>query len=150
MFADTILDPAGPIAAAQRDLLFDATGLMLIVVVPVFVLTAAVVRRYREGNSRAVYTPAWSSSRYDGLTDDALRFPVRSIVARWAAEPGLATGLFPASASSALGDALFQGDGIGSIPKVQVHFRVRCFSARTPPGRAGSCRGPGRCGTARH
>jgi cytochrome o ubiquinol oxidase subunit II len=64
VFADTILDPAGPIAAAQRDLLFDAVGLMLIVVVPVFILTAAVVWRYREGNPGAVYTPDWSSSRF--------------------------------------------------------------------------------------
>lgn len=63
MFTDTILDPAGPIAAAQRDLLFDAVGLMLIVVVPVFVLTAAVVWRYRDGNSDAVYAPEWGSSR---------------------------------------------------------------------------------------
>jgi len=63
MFKDTMFDPAGPISAATRDLLFDAVGLMLIVVVPVFVLTALVVWRYRAGNVGAAYTPDWGGSR---------------------------------------------------------------------------------------
>lgn len=42
-----VLFPQGPVALATRDLLFTAAGLMLIVVVPVFVLTAFVVWRYR-------------------------------------------------------------------------------------------------------
>ena len=62
MFEGTILDPAGPIAAAQRDLLFDAVGLMLIVVVPVFVLAALIVWRYRASNTTAKYTPNWDRS----------------------------------------------------------------------------------------
>lgn len=62
MFKDTILDPAGPISAATRDLLFDAVGLMLIVVVPVFILTALVIWRYRAGNPGAAYTPDWGGS----------------------------------------------------------------------------------------
>jgi cytochrome o ubiquinol oxidase subunit 2 len=63
MFKDTMLDPAGPISAATRSLLFDAAGLMLIVVVPVFILTALVVWRYRAGNVSAGYTPDWGGSR---------------------------------------------------------------------------------------
>lgn len=63
MFNDTMLDPAGPVSAATRDLLFDAVGLMLIVVLPVFILTAFVVWRYRAGNDGAAYTPDWSNSR---------------------------------------------------------------------------------------
>lgn len=63
MFGDTILDPAGPVSAATRDLFFDAVGLMLIVIVPVFLLTALVVWRYRAGNSGAAYTPDWAGSR---------------------------------------------------------------------------------------
>ena len=63
MFKDTMLDPAGPVSAVTRDLFFDSVGLMLIVVVPVFVLTALVVWRYRAGNRDAKYTPHWGGSR---------------------------------------------------------------------------------------
>jgi len=63
MFSDTMLDPAGPVSAATRDLLFEAVGLMLIVVVPVFILTALIVWRYRAGNASATYTPDWDGSR---------------------------------------------------------------------------------------
>lgn len=63
MFNDTMLDPAGPVSAATRDLFFDSVGLMLVVVVPVFVLTAFVVWRYRAGNGKASYTPDWDGSR---------------------------------------------------------------------------------------
>lgn len=63
MFKDTILDPAGPISAAQHNLLFLSVGLMLIVIVPVFVLTALIVWRYRAGNTNAKYMPNWENSR---------------------------------------------------------------------------------------
>jgi cytochrome o ubiquinol oxidase subunit 2 len=63
MFENTMLDPAGPVSTATRDLLFDAVGLMLIVLVPVFVLTAIVVWRYRTSNTGAAYAPDWGSSR---------------------------------------------------------------------------------------
>lgn len=63
MFDGTILDPAGPVSAAQRDLLFTAVGLMLIVIVPVFVLTGLIVWRYRAGNTGAAYRPDWDRSR---------------------------------------------------------------------------------------
>jgi cytochrome o ubiquinol oxidase subunit 2 len=57
-----ILDPKGPIALAERDLLFDAFGTMLIVVVPVFILAFLFVWRYRASNKRAKYDPDWSYS----------------------------------------------------------------------------------------
>ncbi len=57
-----ILDPKGPVALAERDLLFDAVTLMLIVIVPVFVMAFAFARRYRASNTRARYTPDWSYS----------------------------------------------------------------------------------------
>lgn len=63
MFNDTMLDPAGPISAVTRDLFFDAVGLMLIVIVPVFILTGLIIWRYRAGNSAAKYTPNWAGSR---------------------------------------------------------------------------------------
>lgn len=57
-----VLDPKGPIALAERDLLFDAFTVMLVVVVPVIVLTLLFAWRYRASNSSAVYTPKWSNS----------------------------------------------------------------------------------------
>lgn len=54
-----ILQPAGLIAGQQRNLLFTATVLMLVVVVPVFVLAIFIALRYREGNKKAAYTPDW-------------------------------------------------------------------------------------------
>lgn len=56
-----ILAPAGTIAAEQRDLLVFATVLSMFVVLPVFVLTAAIVWRYRESNTKATYRPEWDS-----------------------------------------------------------------------------------------
>jgi len=57
-----VLNPQGIIAAKQRDLLFIATLLMLIVVIPVFLLTFFIVWRYREDNKKAKYSPNWSNS----------------------------------------------------------------------------------------
>ena len=55
-----VLDPKGPVALAQRELLFTATGLMLLVIIPVFVLTFWFAWRYRASNSQARYMPEWS------------------------------------------------------------------------------------------
>lgn len=57
-----VLFPGGPVAATERDLLFTAAALMLIVVVPVFVMAAAFAIRYRASNRNARYTPDWSYS----------------------------------------------------------------------------------------
>jgi cytochrome o ubiquinol oxidase subunit 2 len=58
-----VLDPHGPIAAAERNLLFDAFGVMLIVVIPVFVMALGFAWRYRASNTQARYAPDWSYSR---------------------------------------------------------------------------------------
>ena len=58
-----LLDPEGPIGAAEKSIILFATGLMLIVVVPVIVLTLAFAWRYRASNSDAVYAPEWDHSR---------------------------------------------------------------------------------------
>jgi len=52
----------GTVAAIERDLMFTAIGLMLIVVIPVIVLTLAFAWRYRASNTQAKYTPDWDSS----------------------------------------------------------------------------------------
>jgi cytochrome o ubiquinol oxidase subunit 2 len=52
-----VLNPQGPIALAQRSLLFDAILIMMIVIVPVFVMAALFYWRYRGTNRSARYTP---------------------------------------------------------------------------------------------
>jgi cytochrome o ubiquinol oxidase subunit 2 len=57
-----VLDPKGPIALAERDLLRDAFVVMMLVVVPVIVLTLWFAWRYRASNTKATYAPTWSNS----------------------------------------------------------------------------------------
>ena len=57
-----LLDPKGPIGVAERSIIETATGLMLLVVVPVIVLTIVIAWRYRASNTRAEYRPEWSHS----------------------------------------------------------------------------------------
>ncbi len=64
-----VIDPKGPIALAERNLLFDAFCVMMVVIVPVIVLTLLFAYRYRASNTKAVYTPTWANSiRVDALT----------------------------------------------------------------------------------
>src|SRR6516164_3220120 len=48
-----VLDPQGPIAAAERLLLINSTAIMLVVVIPVIVATLAFAWWYRASNTRA-------------------------------------------------------------------------------------------------
>jgi cytochrome o ubiquinol oxidase subunit II len=57
-----VLDSRGPVSAAERLILLNATGIMLVVVVPVIVLTLAFAWWYRASNKRAAYRPEWSYS----------------------------------------------------------------------------------------
>jgi len=57
-----VLDPAGPVGAAERVILWDATTIMLAVVVPVILLTLAFAWWFRAGNRRATYLPDWEYS----------------------------------------------------------------------------------------
>ncbi|MEF2245071.1 MULTISPECIES: ubiquinol oxidase subunit II [unclassified Paenibacillus] len=58
-----VLDPKGPIAAQQRDLIYISTLLVSIVIVPVLIMTAVIVWRYRDKKGRtAKYDPEWSHS----------------------------------------------------------------------------------------
>ncbi|MFC3673994.1 ubiquinol oxidase subunit II [Ferrovibrio xuzhouensis] len=57
-----VLDPAGDVAAQQRDLLLQATGLMLLIIVPVMALTVFFAWRYRHSNKSARYEPDWDHS----------------------------------------------------------------------------------------
>jgi len=63
-----VLDPKGPVALAERDLLFTAIAFMLVVVIPVFVLTFWFAWRYRGSAKTARYDPDWSySARIDAV-----------------------------------------------------------------------------------
>jgi cytochrome o ubiquinol oxidase subunit 2 len=57
-----VLDPKGPIALAERDLLRDAFVVMMLVVVPVIVMALWFAWRYRASNTKAVYAPTWANS----------------------------------------------------------------------------------------
>jgi cytochrome o ubiquinol oxidase subunit 2 len=57
-----VLNPAGIIGIEERDLMIDATLLMLIVVIPVLVMTFMICLKYRASNKRAIYSPYWDYS----------------------------------------------------------------------------------------
>ena len=54
---DGVLDPKGPIALAERQILFNATGIMLAIVIPVALATLGVAFWFRASNERARYRP---------------------------------------------------------------------------------------------
>jgi cytochrome o ubiquinol oxidase subunit 2 len=58
----SLLDPKGPIGAAEKSVMLTAFWLMLIVVIPVFVMTFLFAWRYRQSNKKAHYAPKWSYS----------------------------------------------------------------------------------------
>lgn len=57
-----VLSPKGTIGAQQRNLLFLATGLMALIVVPVLALTFGIAWRFRAGNTKATYRPDWDGN----------------------------------------------------------------------------------------
>src|SRR5882724_2323387 len=60
--SDGVLDPKGPIAAADRQILLNSLGIMLAIVVPVIVATLGVAFWFRASNERARYRPHFASS----------------------------------------------------------------------------------------
>lgn len=57
-----VLDPKGPIATAERDLLFAAFCMMLIVLIPVFAMTLFFSWHFRENGGKGKHRPKWASS----------------------------------------------------------------------------------------
>ncbi len=57
-----VLDPQGPIAAAERTILLNATVIMLAVVLPVILMTLAFAWWFRAGNKWARRLPDWAYS----------------------------------------------------------------------------------------
>lgn len=57
-----VFNPKGQVATDERDLIILATGLMLLVVVPVIVMMFVFAYHYRATNKKARYSPRWASS----------------------------------------------------------------------------------------
>jgi cytochrome o ubiquinol oxidase subunit II len=57
-----ILDPQGPIAAANKTILIDSIAIMLAIVVPTIVAIFAFAFWFRRSNTRAFYWPDWEYS----------------------------------------------------------------------------------------
>jgi cytochrome o ubiquinol oxidase subunit 2 len=57
-----VLDPAGDVALQQRNLIYASTGLMLLIIVPVMILTVVFAWHYRKGNTSATYDPDFDHS----------------------------------------------------------------------------------------
>src|ERR1700686_880293 len=60
--ADGVLDPKGPIAAADRQILLNALGIMLAIVIPGILATLGVAFWFRASNERARYRPNFAYS----------------------------------------------------------------------------------------
>ena len=60
--AEGVLDPKGPIAAADRQILLNALGIMLAIVIPVILATLGVAFWFRASNERARYRPNFAYS----------------------------------------------------------------------------------------
>jgi len=56
------LEPAGPVSAAQRKILFDSLAMMLAIVIPVIIATLLIAFRFRSSNTRAPYWPTFTHS----------------------------------------------------------------------------------------
>ncbi len=57
-----MLDPRGPVGAAEKLILIDAVTIMLLIVVPVIVATIGFAWWFRASNARATYRPNWDFS----------------------------------------------------------------------------------------
>jgi cytochrome o ubiquinol oxidase subunit II len=63
-----VLDPQGPVAAAERQILFNSLGIMLAIVIPTIVATLGVAYWFRSSNKRARYQPDFNySDRLEAL-----------------------------------------------------------------------------------
>jgi cytochrome o ubiquinol oxidase subunit 2 len=57
-----VLDPVGPVGAADAEILIDATLIMLGIIIPTILLAFWMAWRYRASNTKAEYLPNWSFS----------------------------------------------------------------------------------------
>jgi cytochrome o ubiquinol oxidase subunit 2 len=60
--SEGVLDPKGPIAAAEREILFNSLAIMLAIVVPTILATLGIAYWFRSSNRRARYRPDFTYS----------------------------------------------------------------------------------------
>src|SRR5262252_393988 len=60
--SEGVLDPKGPIASAERLIMFNSTGIMLAIVIPTMLATLATAFWFRSSNLRARYLPDFDYS----------------------------------------------------------------------------------------
>ena len=60
--SEGVLDPKGPIAVAEREILFNSLGIMLAIVIPTILATLGVAYWFRASNTRARYMPDFEYS----------------------------------------------------------------------------------------
>ena len=60
--SEGVLDPKGPIAAAERQILSNSLGIMLAIVIPTILATLGVAWWFRSSNTRALYLPNFNYS----------------------------------------------------------------------------------------
>ena len=60
--SEGVLNPKGPIAGAERLILFNSLGIMLAIVIPTILATLGVAFWFRASNARAVYLPDFQYS----------------------------------------------------------------------------------------
>ena len=60
--SEGVLDPKGPIAAAERQILSNSLGIMLAIVIPTILVTLGVAWWFRSSNTRARYLPNFNYS----------------------------------------------------------------------------------------
>jgi cytochrome o ubiquinol oxidase subunit 2 len=58
-----VLHPEGAIGIKERNLMVFTVMLGFLVVIPVFIMAIAITWRYREGNTKAKYSPEWDKHR---------------------------------------------------------------------------------------
>ena len=57
-----ILDPVGPVGAAEKQIMINSTAIMLAIIIPTMIATVAFAWWFRRGNSKATYRPDWEYS----------------------------------------------------------------------------------------
>jgi cytochrome o ubiquinol oxidase subunit II len=57
-----ILDPQGPVGAAEKLIILNSLGIMLAIVIPTILATLGVAWWFRSSNTRALYRPDWEYS----------------------------------------------------------------------------------------
>src|SRR5262245_52204301 len=60
--SEGVLDPKGPVAAAERLIMFNSTGIMLAIVIPTILATLGTAYWFRASNTRATYLPDFEYS----------------------------------------------------------------------------------------